>query len=446
MMRERVLVAMSVCAAGWLGCKSEKKAEPAETTQVSAPAAGNQPGPVGGRAPLDEAMVQAHMKTLGELKGCSARAEELFCGVLARFDGARHVGELPEQSTLWLGLSVFVPTAGEPKAAKLDPRAISMGLNMSEASKPALKITPILAKDPGNQAQVKGMARQVLSALEQGSQSPQVVVHDAQLLAYLRDQPKLAKHALTPQPQGWRMEGGEGEDALLFRVGESWVSVHRERARPDKPEGVWLSVYVEPELTGQVVPTADVDLAQLEEQFKCTSEPERAECVGLKAFGEGISLEQALGELEGVRMYFGSISGGAQQGVDSEYGAVMLRAGKAGGVEVAFSAVGSTSEQEEQALKVLAAEIEAGKVPGESPVLAYLSGVTRRPGAFGELPGSEGTSSLVARQGLFRGAPEARTTSYFRGEPGGERVRVLTHDHLSGQLWSWTVHRVKSKK
>ena len=440
-----VLVCLCLALAS-LGCEPEKKKQKGaegKTTATTPSMDGkdqNKPGPdKAQKLGVDDGDVDAHLKILRELEGCDAKGDAFWCKVAAGM-AKREAGALPEETKVELGWTIFIPTQGKPDAAKLAGEPIALGIKVvtdpeSKTKDIRAQVTHVVARNPENAKKIKGLGKQV-GAILTGAQpaSEPIIVHDPQLLAYLRDQGARATNTITKSATEPSWAIADEKNTRLYRIGDRYATVHRERPRPDKPEGVWLSVYTPVELSGEIAPTKELGITEIVAALDCTHNAELAKvCKGLSRFDKAAEPESMSGQVEGLSVYFGEVHGSAK-GSEPGYGALLIRPGKEG-AEIAFSVVRGTSEEENKALDTLAEVVHKGGVAKGNAALAYLLTITKHPSAFGPAAKSDGKSALVLRRGLFQGGPDERTISYFRAE--GDRFLVVTHEHINGNVWFW---------
>lgn len=436
------IVIIVVALGALFGCepKQEKK-KPSAPSDTTAKDGGNKQGPASGqKEDVGEGDVDAHLAILRDLKGCDAKGEEFWCGVASAMT-ERSPGELPKASTVELGWTIFIPTQGKPEAANLVGEPIALGVNIVEGQEARAQVTHVIARNPENADKIKGLGKQVGDILmgKQPASEP-VIVHDPQLLAYLRDQGARATNALKKEERGWAI--ADEKHTKLYRIGGGKLaSVHRVRPRPDRPDGIWLSVYTPAELSGELAPKKELDLEGVTGKFDCSHNPAQVDlCKGFERFERAEKPVGMSGDVEELRVYFGKVyESDAQAESEKTYGALLVRQGKEG-AEIAFSVVIPGSDEEREALAALQEGVEKGEIVKENAALAYLMGITRHPSAFGEATQSDGKSALVLRRGLFQG-PDERTISYFRAE--GDRYLALTHEHIGGKVWFWDLGPVK---
>ena len=295
------------------------------------------------------------------------------------------------------------------------------------------------ASQPANRPQIRGLRKQIGRILSGEAEGTQVVIHDPRLLDFVRARAERAERRVEPGERGWYVMGRG--PAQLRRVGQRWVAVRQD---PEREGGAWVSVYAPVELSGQVEPTADLDVEAIHERLGCGGGEERARaCEVLEAFAQA---EAPGAGFEGGRQtWVGRVvapPSEAGQGSGPGAGAVHLReAGEGEGLEIAFSEVSPEGEAERAQLEALLEATEAGEAPPKgNKAWAFIEQAGSSEQAFGELGQSEGVSGLVARTGVFRAQPRARTVTYFRR--AGGRLFGVTHDHLGGRVWLWDLRRV----
>lgn len=426
------------------GCEPKKEQKPDASGQTAATTkdGGNKAGPESAqKEDVGEEDVDVHLRILRDLQGCDAKAEEFWCGVASAMT-KRQAGALPDASMVQLGWTVFIPTQAKPEAARLAGEPIALGLNIIKDQEPRAQVTHVIARNPENANKIKGLGKQVGDILK-GNQPPSepVIVHDPQLLAYLQDQAARATNAISKEGKGWSI-ADEKHTRLYQLAGGKWASVHRVRPRPERPDGIWLSVYTPVELSGEVAPKKEIDLAAVTAKFDCTHNAVQVKlCKGFSRFKAAKKPEAMTGKVEGLRVYFGEIQDSESlPSPETMYGALLIRDGE-DGAEIAFSVVIPSSDEEREALEALQKGVEKGEAIQKNAALDYLMGITKHPSAFGSVTQSEGTSALVLRRGLFQGGPDERTISYFRAE--GDRYLAVTHEHIGGKVWFWDLGPVK---
>lgn len=441
------LVLLSVVAVVAAGCDEKKKQKgqgaPAEEAKVSADE-GSKPGPKGAEVVeiLSEASIKAHLNRLmGEI-GCESRPEDPFCGAPAKFTEARRA-ELPTEPVVWLGLSRFVATEEGAEGAS-EPSPVALGIVNDGAQGARAEMTRLIARREENRDKIRGLARQVRELVSGEAKDDEVVIHDPRLMGFIKATAQRATVSLEPGERGWTLKA----EAVtkLRKVGERWVSVHQGSPRPDRPDGLWVTIYTPAELVGEVTPTVELDEEAVTKQLGC-GEGAAAHVArscevwgrfrGAGAPGEGLE--------EGAReLWIGRVQGpdGAE---DVSAGAVHLRL-KGGELQVAFSEVGAQGEDEEEALDAVLSAVEAGeRPPADNAAMKYIEQAGQREEFWGPVTKSDGVSGLVARPRLFRAHPDARTITYFRRAEGGELV-VVTRDTLGGKSWFWSLREVPAQK